>query len=239
MTNVCSNVIGCLTRDIAAFQLRRIRKGNIIKPMMTAKEENLILEILAKKKPKKCLEWGAGYSTVSFPQHLTEDAEWISIEHDKTWFEKIDQYTKHVPKIKCYYVPPNNQSWKVNSESDGTLADFEDYVNFPKKLHRKFNFILIDGRARNFCIRSSVDLLAPEGIVILHDANRKKYHKYFQLFNHQLLFTDSRHNSGGLWIGSKSKNLKNVLDIKKHKIIWNILAKSFEPLQWSLSNRLN
>lgn len=238
MMDIYRNAISCIVRDAIDFPIRKIGKSNILKPWMATKDEILILELLKNKKPKKCLEWGAGYSTIYFPKYLRVDSKWISIEHDEEWFERINQLIKDDNKIEFYHIHPNNSSWKDNSYSDGNILDFEDYVNFPKKFNKRFDFILIDGRARKFCLHSSINLLEPEGIVVLHDANVKECHEYFELFDHQILFTDDRHDSGGLWIGSKLAKLESLLDIKKHKMVWSILARFPEPLQWSLSYRL-
>ena len=67
--------------------------GNVVpKPWMKYREIEIIEEIIKNLKPKKCLEWGAGYSTLYFPRLLDSDAKWISIEHEKEWFEKNQKF---------------------------------------------------------------------------------------------------------------------------------------------------
>jgi len=121
-----------------------------VKPWMRHKEIDIIVELIKKKKPKYCLEWGAGYSTVYFPRFLNDNALWISVEHDEKWANRI-RYMIRRPNIKIYYVPPNNYPW-TDEYNDGTYADLKDYVDFPKKLGMKFDFILVDGRARKDCL---------------------------------------------------------------------------------------
>lgn len=57
---------------------------------------------------------------------------------------------------------------------------------------------------------------------MLHDANRDEYLTDVPPFTHQVLFKDYRKGRGGIWIGSKKRKLKTVLDIKEHKRLWKI-----------------
>jgi len=230
MSSVISMVLECLIRDFLYFLCRKMKIGNIIKPLMAMKDIMIITEILKKKKPKKCLEWGAGYGTLYFPQYLDEDAKWIAIEHDREWFGKVKQliYCNH--KISMYYVPPNHSLW-TDDYGNGTFSDFKDYVRFPKRFNEKFDFILIDGRARKSCLEYAFGLLEIDGIVVLHDANRKYYHEPFELYDYQALFKDSRRDSGGIWIGSKTLGLHNILDINKHKLNWEIIESFLKRMQ--------
>ena len=190
---------------------------------MRPKEIIIIEDILKNKKPKACLEWGAGYSTLYFPKHL-EDARWTVIEHDELWFNKIKQLIGQNSKTSIYYIPPNQQPW-TDPYNNGSFSDLRDYITFPEKMNEKFDFILIDGRARKLCLISALKLLKNGGVVILHDANRRYYHEPFKLYKHQVLFTDFRHNSGGIWIGSNMLDLHNLLDVDKHKLSWRVLER--------------
>jgi hypothetical protein len=45
----------------------------------------IIEERLRRRQPRRCLEWGAGLSTLYFSDLLTEGATWTSVEHDGQW----------------------------------------------------------------------------------------------------------------------------------------------------------
>ena len=77
------------SRDIIDLILRKALHIPSKKPWMRYREIEILKEILKKLRPKKCLEWGAGYSTLYFPKLLPEGTEWISIEHAKVWAEKV------------------------------------------------------------------------------------------------------------------------------------------------------
>jgi len=191
--------------------IKKVLAGHPVKPYMKHKEIAIILELLERKKAKYCLEWGAGYSTYYFPKHLNEDALWISLEHDKYWANTI----KHIigANTKVYHIPPNNYPW-TDEHNDGSYTDLKDYVEFPRSLGMRFDFILVDGRARRNCLICALDLLNSGGVVVLHDANRKYYRDPCKLYRYQVSFTDNREDAGGLWIGSKDLDINTVLDVK-------------------------
>ena len=185
----------------------------IKRPYMENNERNIIVDLIKNLKPKICLEWGSGFSTIYFTKFLHKDALWISMEHDKYWYEYIKNKIRK--NVKLYYIPPNNFPW-TDKNGDGSYNDLKDYVNFPKKMNKKFDFILIDGRARNPCLKLARELLKEKGIVILHDANRKYYHPSFDFYRFQLYFKNNFKVNGGVFIGSNSRNIENFIDIKKY-----------------------
>jgi hypothetical protein len=52
----------------------------------------------------------------------------------------------------------------------------QSYVDFPKSLDTRFGFVLVDGRARCFCLRVGYQLLDAGGSLVIHDAQRTDYH---------------------------------------------------------------
>jgi len=193
----------------------------IIKPWMRYREIEIIEEILRNLKPRKCLEWGAGYSTIRFPKILERNAKWISIEHEHEWFLKIQDNKNS--NTALFYIPPNKFPW-TDEFGDGCYSDLKDYIEFPRRFG-KFDFVLIDGRARADCLVESYELVKDFGVVVLHDANRKHYHQNFQLYQYQVLFKDYRQDEGGLWIGSKGVDIRQIFDVDKHKNLWKNVSR--------------
>ncbi len=188
---------------------------------MKYKEVEIIEEILKNLKPRRCLEWGAGYSTLYFPDLLTRDAIWTSIEHEGAWAEKIKDRIKR-PGVDVFYIKPNHFPW-TDKDNDGSYDDLRDYVNFPDRFG-KFDFILVDGRARKECVAKAYKLVADNGVVVIHDANRVYYHEPFKLYKHQAMFRDRHEDGGGLWIGSKNLDIKRVVDVDRHVTLWRNMA---------------
>lgn len=196
--------------------LPKIFKKETQKPWMSYEEIEIIRELLLFLKPRNCLEWGAGYSTLFFPKYLGRRAEWASIEHEKTWAEKIKAVNKS-KRVSIFHVEPNRFPW-TDEHSDGAYADLKDYVNFPAG--DKFDFILIDGRARAFCLEMAHKILADNGIVVLHDAEREYYHAPLNLYRNQMMLSSYNASENKLWIGSRDLDLNDVVDITKYKILW-------------------
>ena len=189
------------------------------KPWMRYREIELVEELLTNLQPMCCLEWGTGYSTLFFPSKLSHQASWISIDHDKKWTKTIrDLQPSSI--VKIHHVPANEFPW-TDEIKDGAYADLTDYIEYPVQFS-PYDFILVDGRARNHCIYKAYDLLQPKGIVMLHDANRKEYRASFGLYPNQLLLTCYRPKGGGIWLGSKDLPIEEVLNVAQHQAIWRM-----------------
>ena len=200
----------------------KISNKAIIKPWMKYREIEIIEEILKRLRPKKCLEWGSGNSTIYFPNFVSKNSNWISIEHEKDWAAKIKSKNQNL-NVEIFHITPNHFPWTDDHE-EGTYSDLMDYVEFPSKFGN-FDFILIDGGARKGCLIKAYKLLKNEGIVVLHDANSDYYNEPFVLYKHYVLFRDYRNSAGGLWIGSKGININEILDVNKYKKLWRIYNK--------------
>ncbi|OGQ60435.1 MAG: hypothetical protein A3J24_09160 [Deltaproteobacteria bacterium RIFCSPLOWO2_02_FULL_53_8] len=198
--------------------LHKVLKQTTIKPFMKYREIRIVEEILINLKPKVCLEWGSGYSTLYFSKFLTKDAKWIAIEHNKDWMKRVVEII-HDSRIELCLAQPERPDWE-QTDKDGAYADFAGYLAAPAK-YKNIDFILVDGRARKDALIKARDYIGDRGVVVLHDANRRIYHQPFSLYKHQALFTDKRTNGGGIWVGSNgSFDIEAVLDVALHKKIW-------------------
>ena len=190
---------------------------------MSNLEIDIIESILLKLNPQKCLEWGSGFSTIYFPHFISNDAIWISVEHNTKWHEKIKK-AQLGENVSLYNIGPNKYPW-TDKYRDGDYNDLVDYINFPQKF-KNFDFILIDGRARSSCILKAHDLIDPFGIVVLHDANRKYYHSNFSVFENYTYLKDNKIINGGLWIGGIKKNPIEYLNFLNIKNTYQIFQKN-------------
>lgn len=201
-------------------------KKEIPTPLMCYAEIEFIKIILKYVQPMSCLEWGAGYSTKYFPKFLSKNAKWYSIEHNKNWFNKTN--TKNTNQnVKIFLLKPDRFPW-TDKYKDGAYSDLKKYIEFPTQFG-KFDFILIDGRARAECIIKSYNLLKDNGIIVLHDAQRKHYHQSLQRYKFQIMLQGYKNNKK-LWIGSKKTNVENIMNYKKLKRAWKLCSR-FERLK--------
>jgi hypothetical protein len=74
-------------------------------------------------------------------------------------------------------------------------ADLDTYVAGPSLLDLRFDAILVDGRKRRRCLLEARRLVADDGVVILHDAQRPYYHCAFSAY------PASRRVGDELWVG--------------------------------------
>jgi hypothetical protein len=88
-----TSIIVSLLKDYIILLITKMFKITLIRHLMREWEIQIIKNILTKLKPRKCLEWGSGYSTVYFPK--IAGCKWISIEHDQIWFAKIKKLLEH------------------------------------------------------------------------------------------------------------------------------------------------
>lgn len=213
-----ANVLWLSVKERRDILLRKFDHSDGIRPWMKYKEIDIISEILKKKKPRNCLEWGCGYSSLYFPKYLENKARWVAVEHDAAWYEKIKRLNIR-PNTELNLLKPNHYPW-TDENGDGAYQDLADYIKFPGSLGIKFDFILIDGQARRACLTYGRDVLAPDGIVVLHNANREYYYDALKGYPRQILFYEEGIDNG-LWIGSTGLNIEDVLDVDKHTRIWD------------------
>ena len=153
--------------------------------MMHELEYNLIRKSLNRN--KTLLEWGSGTGTLYFSQYAKEID---SIEHNREWFNKIQSNISlnNILNINYHFIPWNSP----RPEGGPTEYEmFETYINYVDKINKKFDVVLIDGRARFWCVQKILPYLKKDSIVFIHDFWAYEPHmlhptelkKYNQIFN--------------------------------------------------------
>ena len=189
---------------------------------MRPQEEAVVREVLERLRPLRCLEWGAGFSTLQFPALLPRESTWLAIEHSAEWAEIIRTRNTR-PNVTVAQVDPDVAKW----DGDGDAKAFAAYLAYPES-RAPFDFILVDGRARSAAVEAAARLLSPNGIVVLHDANRAAYASVLPQFPRQLLLRDARTRArrpaGGVWVGSVARPIGTVLDVALHERLWRFYS---------------
>lgn len=212
---------------VRAFVRQKRREASArgaLKPWMKYMEIEIVEELLTRLCPRSCLEWGAGYSTLGFPELLDQEATWLAVEHDCEWAAKIDTLNER-PNVRIHHVAANRHPWS-DVDGDGAYADLVDYVDHPTAF-APFDFILVDGRARASCLESALELTTATGLVLLHDAQRPYYHHALAGYEHQVWFRFRDRRARGrreraLWIGSRGVPIETVLNVARHRRIWRL-----------------
>ncbi|PWL29032.1 MAG: hypothetical protein DCO95_11360 [Roseivirga sp. XM-24bin3] len=179
-------------------------------PYMKYKEIDFFKELFAKFQPNKCLEYGCGTSTPYYMSHLPDGAQWVSIEHHKGWFDKISKVIDR-PNLSLHFVEVDGNDPKVPED--------DLYVTFPKQF-APYDFILVDGIRRENCIELAHELLAKNGIVVVHDSNRKEYHDHIKKFKYWFILEDFRKTAGGLGLASNDVDVTQLVSLKQHATLW-------------------
>lgn len=112
---------------------------------------------------QRVLEYGCGASTIWFSKRaISVD----SVEHDRPWFDKVvlALQQERVQNVGLHHVPWDN--------------DYEDYVQAGRILglkNRGFDLVVVDGRRRVRCVKAIAEFVAPDGYLILDNAERENY----------------------------------------------------------------
>lgn len=135
-------------------------------------------------KNKTVLEYGSGNSTLCIAALVSEI---YSIEHDKTWYNKVQNMIKHHTIVYLNYVQqdlPRSKPTKRN--------EFNTYINWIKNQSISFDIVLLDGRARQWCAESVLCNLNEEHAVFLHDYDLSKRPYYERVLDFYTI-TDTCH----------------------------------------------
>mgnify|MGYP006301380719 CR=1 FL=1 len=138
------------------------------KPMMSDTEIKIIDSLIEKYKPKKCLEWGSGNSSIYFPNKHDCIEKWVSIEHNGHYVN----YLKDKVSDKVEFMWFDN-----NGVNENDLYYKGIYNNI-----KEFDFILIDGIYREKCIDLAVNGMKETAFILLNDSGRKEYQDFIKMY---------------------------------------------------------
>ncbi len=138
-------------------------------PWMADCEIKIMESLFETQQPKRVLEWGAGGSTLYWPQRYDFIEEWIAIEHDPDFVAAIRPLVNK--KVAIFHVDGNAYWEWVMQRAEIELETFAP-----------FDLIIVDGRHRVECLEAAKGLLALKGIVVLHDSGRPAYNEAWKLW---------------------------------------------------------
>lgn len=108
------------------------------------------------KKDFTLFEYGSGNSTLYYASKVKKV---VSVEHDRTWYEKIKKELSHPNVSLLFQELENNAAYCRMSITTG----------------EKYDLIIVDGRDRVNCIKHSIEVLNSRGVIILDNSYREKY----------------------------------------------------------------
>lgn len=126
----------------------------------------------------RVFEFGSGASTLWLAARA---GEVHSVEHHEGFARQVrrlldarpglsERTTLHVVDAPVVPAP------RVPSRGRGAQgADFADYVDTIHRVGGAFDLVVVDGRAREACLRASLEHLAPGARVVVDDSHRARY----------------------------------------------------------------
>lgn len=146
----------------------------------------LVTDYIKQLKPQRVFEWGSGESTSFFfsigVQYL------VSVEHDKEWFDKINEQliSKNIIHVGYNFIPhedgtigsnPANPMYYKSGSTNLGDVNFKRYVTLIDRLKGiKFDLILIDGMARASCLAHAYSHVADGGCIVLDNTGDRPYY---------------------------------------------------------------
>lgn len=141
------------------------------------------LKFLEKRinKEMKVFEYGSGGSTIYFSRKVEQV---ISVEHNQEWYSSLKIKLKElgINNVKLDLVFPE----KINSLASRAIKsqsspiwenyDFTKYVNSINSYENNyFDLIVIDGRVRVECLKTSLIKLKSGGYLLFDNSERERY----------------------------------------------------------------
>jgi len=169
-------------------------REKLVLPIQTSSDKELFKGVFRQYAGKQIsvFEWGAGRSTVYYSRYLASinaDFKWHAMDNSREWQEKVallvsryklkDRVHLYLSEFPAFWEIPG-WSWKERIlPPDICRSEVTEYTEYPRRVagERGFDIIIIDGRFRRRCLLTALDVLAPGGLVLLHDAQRDHYHR--------------------------------------------------------------
>jgi hypothetical protein len=125
-------------------------------------------------RPIRVFEYGSGASTLWLSRRADEIH---SVEHHRGFGEHIGPMFAQHPNIEFRIVEPVASDHPVvpSAKEGHSGLDFADYVNAIDSVDGEFDLIVIDGRAREACLRAALPRLRSDGLIVFDNSRRARY----------------------------------------------------------------
>ena len=128
----------------------------------------------ARPVPARVFEYGSGASTAWLARR---SGEVHSVEHDAAFAASVESWLAPFANLTRHVVPPvASDAPPTPSAKEGHAGlDFTAYVASIDAVPGELDLVVIDGRAREACLRQAVPRLAPGGLVVFDNSRRRRY----------------------------------------------------------------
>jgi precorrin-6B methylase 2 len=159
----------------AIYDFEDLRRLDL--PWWTFSAIDRIEAFLATRPGSRVFEYGSGSSTCWLARRA---GTVISVEHDPEMAGIVVAATASFANVRILQVPPSkprddDAPAVASATQEWSGFDFSDYVSSIDREPGSFDLIVIDGRCRAACLRSSMHKLAPDGMIVFDNSARKRY----------------------------------------------------------------
>lgn len=128
----------------------------------------------ARPRPIRVFEWGSGASTLWLAERTDEV---VSVEHHPEFAATIGPALAELRTVRFLHRPAVPSAHpEVGSRKPGNAGlDFSAYVRAIDEVGGPFDLVVIDGRAREACLRAALPHLAADGLVVFDNTRRRRY----------------------------------------------------------------
>lgn len=135
-------------------------------------------------KDKRVFEYGSGGSTLYFAAHC---GEVVAVDHSQEWAQMVNDAlaADQITHAKVLPIPGEPAASPQDADAQQGYGSAEpqfegiSYKNYVLALSRypkgHFNIIVIDGRSRSACVKQASEYIAPGGVIIVDNVERKHY----------------------------------------------------------------
>jgi hypothetical protein len=129
--------------------------------------------LATRARPIRIFEYGSGASSAWLARRADEVH---SVEHHRGFAEHMRPILQAagVDLIVAEPVPSDHPATPSRKEGNAGL-DFSDYVDTIERVGGEFDLVVIDGRAREACLRAAVPHLKPDALVVFDNSGRARY----------------------------------------------------------------
>lgn len=130
--------------------------------------------LAARPHPIRVFEYGSGASTFWVSKRSDEV---FSVEHHEGFAGMMRPELAKLGNVTFLETPaPRSDAPRVGSRKTGSEnLDFYDYVHAIDGIEGQFDLVIVDGRAREECMRVASQRLADGGILVFDNSHRQRY----------------------------------------------------------------
>lgn len=129
-----------------------------------------------RRRPIRVFEFGSGASTLWLARRVDEVH---TVEHHVGFAMRMSPEFAAHPQITLHQViaRPSTRPRIPSGKAGHQGLDFSDYVTSIDRVGGPFDLIVIDGRAREACLRAALPHLAADGLLVYDNSSRRRYRR--------------------------------------------------------------